>query len=44
MIEITNSAKNKLISLIQKENLSKSALLYLKGAGCNGFSFKFKIK
>lgn len=43
MIEITNLAKNKLINLIQKENISKSALLYLKGAGCNGFSFKFKI-
>lgn len=41
MITITNIAKNKLIDLIKKDG--KSAFLYLKGGGCNGFSYKFKI-
>ena len=41
MITITNIAKNKLLSLIGKD--STSALLYLTGGGCNGFSYKFKI-
>ena len=41
MITITNIAKNKLINLIKKDG--KSAFLYLKGGGCNGFSYKFKI-
>tara|TARA_B100000902_G_scaffold396083_1_gene456175 strand:- start:3865 stop:4206 length:342 start_codon:yes stop_codon:yes gene_type:complete len=42
MITITNRAKNILLDLIKKDN-SKAALLYLKGGGCNGFSYKFKI-
>tara|TARA_B100001093_G_C26213869_1_gene753180 strand:- start:192 stop:521 length:330 start_codon:yes stop_codon:yes gene_type:complete len=41
MITITNNAKSKLINLIEKNG--KSAFLYLKGGGCNGFSYKFKI-
>ena len=41
MITITNNAKNKLIDLIKKDG--KSAFIYLKGGGCNGFSYKFKI-
>lgn len=42
MITITNIAKKKLIDLIKKNN-GKSVFLYLKGGGCNGFSYKFKI-
>ena len=41
MITITNTAKAKLINLIEKQG--NSAYLYLKGGGCNGFSYKFKI-
>lgn len=41
MITITNIAKNNLINLINLQG--KSAFLYLKGGGCNGFSYKFKI-
>lgn len=41
MITISNIAKNKLINLIESQG--KSAYLYLKGGGCNGFSYKFKI-
>ena len=41
MITISNIARNKLIDLIKKDG--KSAFLYLKGGGCNGFSYKFKI-
>ena len=41
MITISFLAKKKLINLIKKEG--KSAFLYLKGGGCNGFSYKFKI-
>ena len=41
MIKITQIAKHKLISLI-KQNNSEAAYLYLKGGGCNGFSYKFK--
>ena len=42
MISFTSKAKNKLIDLIIKNN-GKAAFLYLKGGGCNGFSYKFKI-
>jgi iron-sulfur cluster assembly accessory protein len=42
MIKISNNAKNVLVNLIKKEN-AMSALLYLKGGGCNGFSYKFKM-
>ena len=42
MISISQNAKNVLQSLIKKEN-GKAAFLYLKGGGCNGFSYKFKI-
>tara|TARA_B100001094_G_scaffold307297_1_gene338880 strand:+ start:68 stop:397 length:330 start_codon:yes stop_codon:yes gene_type:complete len=42
MITITNRAKNILLDLITKDN-GKAAFLYLKGGGCNGFSYKFKI-
>ena len=41
MITITNIAKKNLINLIQ--NNGKSAYLYLKGGGCNGFSYTFDI-
>ena len=41
MITISNIAKEKLINLINKKGTA--ALLYLKGGGCNGFSYKFKI-
>lgn len=41
MITISNIAKDKLINLINKKGVA--ALLYLKGGGCNGFSYKFKI-
>jgi len=41
MISFSNNAKNHLINLIKKDG--KSAYLYLKGGGCNGFSYKFKI-
>lgn len=42
MINISNKAKNILTKLIKQENGS-AAFLYLKGGGCNGFSYKFKI-
>ena len=42
MINITSKAKDVLNNLIKKEN-GKAAFLYLKGGGCNGFSYKFKI-
>lgn len=41
MITISSLAKTNLINLIKKDG--KSAFLYLKGGGCNGFSYKFKI-
>tara|TARA_Y100000389_G_scaffold84757_4_gene81461 strand:+ start:13236 stop:13562 length:327 start_codon:yes stop_codon:yes gene_type:complete len=41
MITITNIAKQKLLNLIKNEGTA--AFLYLKGGGCNGFSYKFKI-
>ena len=41
MITITNIAKQKLLNLIKNEGIA--AFLYLKGGGCNGFSYKFKI-
>jgi iron-sulfur cluster assembly accessory protein len=41
MITMTNVARNKLIGLIEKSG--KSAYLYLRGGGCNGFSYNFKI-
>ena len=47
MITISNIAKSKLIDLIksggQGNGSSKSLFLYLKGGGCNGFSYNFKI-
>lgn len=42
MIKITSKAKNILESIINKEQ-GKAAFLYLKGGGCNGFSYKFKV-
>ena len=41
MITMTAIAKKKLVDLIEKSG--KSAFLYLRGGGCNGFSYKFKI-
>lgn len=41
MINITNNAKKKLLELITKDN--QSLFLYLKGGGCNGFSYTFKV-
>ena len=45
MITITEIAKKKLINLIKfsGNGNSNAALLYLKGGGCNGFSYKFKV-
>tara|TARA_Y100000741_G_scaffold14141_1_gene11179 strand:+ start:1698 stop:2033 length:336 start_codon:yes stop_codon:yes gene_type:complete len=42
MIKISSVAKNKLIETI-KNNNGKSIFLFLKGGGCNGFSYKFKV-
>ena len=42
MITISQTAQNVLQNLIKREN-GKAAFLYLKGGGCNGFSYKFKI-
>ena len=42
MITITNIAKQKLKNLITT-NSGKSALLYLKGGGCNGFNYVFSV-
>ena len=41
MITISNSAKSILKNLIKKDG--KAAYLYLKGGGCSGFNYKFKI-
>ena len=41
MITISPTAKNKLSEMISKGG--KSVLLYVKGGGCNGFSYNFKI-
>ncbi len=38
---MTNIAKMKLSELIRRRG--KSALLYIKGGGCNGFEYKFRI-
>ena len=42
MITVSNLAKSKIKEMIAN-NFGKSALLYINGSGCNGFSFKFKI-
>ena len=42
MITITNIAKTKLNELLTN-NLGKALFLYIKGGGCHGFSFKFKV-
>jgi iron-sulfur cluster insertion protein len=42
MITISNLAKIKIKEMIGS-NISKAALLYINGSGCNGFSFKFEI-
>ena len=42
MINITTIAKEKIINLIKNKN-KQAAFLYLKGGGCNGFSYKFKL-
>jgi len=41
MITISNNAKNILKKLIRNDG--KAAYLYLKGGGCSGFNYKFKI-
>ena len=41
MISITNKCKHKLIELIKNNN--ESLLLYLKGGGCNGLTYNFKV-
>ena len=41
VVIISTVAKNKLCELIQRGG--KSAFLYIKGGGCNGFSYKIKI-
>ena len=42
MITISQNAKKVLQNLIKNQNGS-AAFLYLKGGGCNGFSYKFEI-
>ena len=42
IIKITKNAGSKLIQ-IAKQNDTKSLLFYVKGGGCNGFNYKFKI-
>ena len=42
MIQISNLAKFKIKEMITN-NFGKAAFLYIKGSGCNGFSYKFKI-
>ena len=42
MISITNRAVRKFTKIIESKN-GKSAFLYLKGGGCNGFSYKFDV-
>ena len=42
MITITNVAKHKLKNLIVN-NSGKSAYLYLKSGGCNGFNYTFSV-
>ena len=42
MIILSQSAKNKIREMLGKES-RKNILLYVKGAGCNGFSYNFKI-
>lgn len=42
MLKISSIAKNTILNIINK-NDGNAAFLYLKGGGCNGFSYKFKI-
>ena len=42
MITISQTAKNKICEMMSKVD-KKSILLYVKGGGCNGFSYNFKI-
>jgi len=42
MIKFTNYAKTKIINLIKNKD-SNSAILYIKGGGCNGFNYHFEI-
>jgi iron-sulfur cluster assembly accessory protein len=41
ILNISQKAKTKLVELISKNG--KSAFLYIKGGGCHGFSYNFKI-
>tara|TARA_B100001778_G_scaffold299258_1_gene273927 strand:+ start:931 stop:1257 length:327 start_codon:yes stop_codon:yes gene_type:complete len=42
MISISKSAKSMLLKTINNDN-GNAILLYLKGGGCNGFTYKFKV-
>ena len=42
MITVSQSAKNKIREMLGKES-RKNILLYVKGAGCNLFSYNYKI-
>ena len=42
MITISQTAKNKICEMMSKVG-KKSILLYVKGGGCNGFSYNFEI-
>jgi len=42
MISVSNSAKSMLLKTINNNN-GIAMLLYLKGGGCNGFTYNFKV-
>jgi len=42
MIKLTNNAKIQIINIIKNKKDCNSIFLYIKGGGCNGFSYKFK--
>ena len=43
MIKLTNKATKQLINIIKNQKDCNSIFMYIKGGGCNGFSYKFKF-